>query len=82
MNAQNKKCTGCNLNCEYGYFISGSKKTIYPTLNGQVITNYWPSRSCHKFISAGDIRSPEQAIALAQEIAQLCNHHKNKQNVK
>ena len=75
----NTNCTGCHMHCEYGYFQYGKAGQFYPTLNGQIIENYWVSRCEHKFIRPEEIRTAEQAIAMARKIALHCNQHCDKQ---
>ena len=75
----NKYCDGCSEHCEYGYFLRGRNGAIYPTLNGRVIEAYWTSRSNRHFIQACEIKDAQHAIVLAKKIAQMCNHHKDKQ---
>ncbi len=77
---QKEKCNGCDLHCEYGYFQFGKAGNIYPTLNGQIIENYWVSRCEHKFIRPEEIRTPKQAIELAREVAKHCNQYREKQH--
>ena len=72
-------CIGCDMHCEFGYFKFGHNGNIYPTLNGQIIENYWVSRCEHKFIRPEEIRTAEQAIAMARKIALHCNQHCDKQ---
>lgn len=67
------------MHCEYGYFQYGKAGQFYPTLNGQIIENYWVSRCEHKFIRPEEIRTAEQAVAMARKIALHCNQHCDKQ---
>ncbi len=75
----NTNCTGCHMHCEYGYFQYGNAGQFYPTLNGQIIENYWVSRCERKFIRPEEIRTAEQAIVMARKIALHCNQHCDKQ---
>lgn len=76
----NEKCHGCYMECEYGSLRISTTGHYLPTLNGQVYTSYWISRSQRKFIAPDELRTAQQATDVAREIAKRCTRNLSENN--